>query len=501
MTARSAGFLLHPTSLPGRFGIGDLGPSAWAFLRWAQAAGQSLWQVLPLGPTGPGDSPYGGLSAFAGNPMLISPERLVEENLLPEGALASAPSFPEDRLDSEAVRHFKDPLLRQSWQTFLQSGPADIRAEHEAFCSSSPEVAWLDDWALFAAISSRENWAGWVAWPEGLARRRPESLDAARRELAPEIAYEKYLQFLFFRQWSALHAEGKRRGIGVLGDVPIYVSHGSADVWVHPEIFTLDESGMPELVAGVPPDYFSPTGQLWGYPLYRWDRMEERGFDWWVARFAANLRLADLVRVDHFRAFAAYWAVPANEETALHGRWMPGPGLRFFDAVRAALGGLPLVAEDLGTITPDVRELLEALGIPGMKVLQFAFSDDDHPYQPHRHVPNAVVYTGTHDNDTTRGWYRSLSGDARRRIFEYLGTSGLSIEWDLIRAAYESVAERAVVPAQDVFELGPEARMNNPAPSAGNWLWRARAEEFRPDRAARLRRLAELTGRLPARNS
>ncbi len=492
---RSAGVLLHASSLPGRFGIGDLGPQADRFLQWAEEAGQRIWQVLPLGPTGPGDSPYGALSAFAGNPLLISPEQLVKEGFLSETALAEAPSFPMEKVNFETVRGWKEKLFRNCWSRFGRGRDPTEREAFEVFCASAEELPWLADWALFSAIKRKHRGAAWTSWPDGLARREPSELAAARRDLAEEIAYRKFLQFLFFRQWGRVKEKANRRGIKVLGDIPIYIAHDSADVWSRPELFTLDAGGRPELVAGVPPDYYSETGQLWGYPLYRWDRMEEEGYAWWIERFRMRFRQADIARIDHFRGFVAYWAVPASEMTALNGRWLPGPGRKVFDAIARALGDLDIVAEDLGTITPDVEALLADLGFPGMKVLQFAFSEDDSPHLPHRHVPRSVVYTGTHDNDTARGWFEKLGEEGKRRVLDYLGSDARTISWDLIRAAYASVAERAVVPLQDIFDLGSEARMNTPAFGSGNWKWRALPEDFSPERAARLRRLAELTGR------
>ncbi len=491
VTARRAGLLLHLTSLPGRFGIGDLGPEAERFLAWAQLAGQTLWQLLPLAPTGLHDSPYAAASAFAGNPLLISPERLVEEGFLPEAALEGVPRLPKIRVAYAAVRRWKERLLQLSWEHFLLKGSARAREDFETFRAARQQSEWLADWALFAALRSRKG--GWPSWGEGLSFRRPEALAAARSELTDEIAYQEYLQFLFFRQWERIKAEANRRGIAIVGDIPIYMAHDSADVWVHRELFALDAAGRPEFVAGVPPDYFSPDGQLWGYPLYRWDRMETDGFAWWVSRIRMSLSLFDVLRIDHFRGFAACWAVPASERTARNGRWIPVPGERLFRIVRETFPQALIVAEDLGTITEDVRELLERLRIPGMKVLQFAFSEDDSVYLPHRHVRDCVVYTGTHD--TARGWFAALKKPAKRRVLDYLGGSGRAIEWDLIRAAYGSVADSAIVPLQDVFGLSSEARMNTPGRAQGNWSWRARPEQFTERRAERLRRLAQLTGR------
>jgi 4-alpha-glucanotransferase len=489
---RRAGILLHPTSLPGRFGVGDLGPEAVRFLAWAQSAGQSVWQVLPLHPTGAGDSPYGAASAFAGNPLLISPENLVEDGFLPGSALDGAPPFPEGRADFAGARRWKERILRASWE---HSRPAiESRADFLAFRQAAEQASWLPDWSLFAALKGREP-SPWTSWPEDLRRRRPEALAAARLDLAAEVAWQEYAQFLFFRQWTRLKAEANRHGIAILGDVPIYVSHDSADVWARQDLFLLDSSGMPEAVAGVPPDAFSETGQLWGYPLYRWDAMERDGFRWWIARLRLALSVADAARIDHFRGFAAGWSVPAAATSAIAGRWIPGPGLKLFEALRGALGDVPLVAEDLGVITGDVRSLLAALGIPGMRVLQFGFSENDSEHLPHRHVANCVVYTGTHDNDTTRGWFAALGSRERRRVLDYVGGDGRDIARDFIRAAFTSVAGLAVVPLQDVLGLGSEARMNTPGVGQGNWTWRARQGVLTPERAEGLGRIAAVAGR------
>ena len=493
--------LLHPTSLPGRFGVGDLGAEAERFLEWAASAGFTLWQVLPLGPTGGGNSPYGCASAFAGNPILISPEELLREGLLPEGSLEDVPGFPGEHVAFDRVIPWKQELLRRSFDHFRAHGPARIRQELDTFARAPEQASWLPDWALFAAARARQRGAPWWSWEAGLARREPAALERARRDLALDIDFAAYTQFLFFRQWGRVKRAANARGIVVMGDAPIYVSRDSSDVWSHRELFDLDEAGRPRAVSGVPPDYFSPTGQLWGNPLYLWDRMEQDGFAWWIARLRANLRLCDLLRIDHFRAFAAYWSVPAKETTALNGEWVPAPGEKLFAAAREALGGLPIVAEDLGIITPDVEALLQSVGVPGMKVLQFAFYEPDSGYLPHRHVQNAVVYTGTHDNDTARGWYARLSPEEKARVRDYLGGDGSAIEWDLIRAAYASVCDRAIVPLQDVLGLGSEARMNNPAEPGGNWGWRARADAFRPELAARLARLAVLTARASPRST
>jgi 4-alpha-glucanotransferase len=493
--SRAAGILLHPTSLPGPFGIGDLGPAAERFLDWAQAGGQSLWQVLPLGPSGAGNSPYTSISAFAGNPLLISPERLIEENLLGRDALWHAPGFPPGRVDYASVKAWKEPLLRDAWQGFRRAAPAELRDALAAFLSAPAQAPWLADWARFAALKARFGERPWTDWGPDLAFRDPDTLAAADEELSDEIAFHGFVQFLFFRQWAHVRDLARARGILLVGDIPIYAAHDSADVWANQELFELDGTGRPTAVAGVPPDYFSATGQLWGNPLYRWDLLEEKGYAWWIARIRSSLAACDLLRIDHFRAFSAYWSVPAVDRTALGGRWVPGPGRRLFDAAREALGALPILAEDLGDIDDDVRELLAALGFPGMKILQFGFYGADSDYLPHRHTPNCVVYTGTHDNDTARGWYAALKPEERERVWDYLGCDGREVEWALIRAAYGSVAERAIVPLQDVLGLGSEARMNTPSEPAGNWCWRAPADAWRPELAERLRRMAELSGR------
>jgi 4-alpha-glucanotransferase len=492
---RRAGVLAHPTSLPGPFLVGDLGPASERFLAWLEAAGQSIWQVLPLGPTGEAGSPYVARSSFAGNPVLISPERLVEDGLVPPEALAGAPPIAE-RVDLDLAERWKERLLREAWERFRRSPPPALRDELRAF-AADPAHAWLPDWELFSALRAAQRGRCWVEWPEPLARRDPGALEEARRELLVETGYHRFVQFLFFSQWGRLRAAARRRGIAVLGDVPMYVAHDSADVWAHPELFDLDASGRPRHVAGVPPDYFSPTGQRWGNPLYRWERMAGDGFRWWVERLRANLELADWVRLDHFRGLAAYWEVPAAEASALHGRWVPGPGMALLEALRAALGDLPIVAEDLGVITPDVEELRDRAGLPGMRVLQFAFGEEDSSHLPHRHVPHCLVYTGTHDNDTTLGWFVAASAGERERVLDYVGGDGIEPHWDLIRAAATSVAEWAIVPLQDVLGLGSEARMNTPGQSAGNWSWRAAADALRGEEARRLGRLARLTGRAP----
>ena len=491
---RSCGILLHPTSLPGRFGIGDLGESAYRFLDFLVETGQRLWQVLPLGPTGYGDSPYQAFSAFAGNPLLISPEELLREGALPADALDEVPRFPDDRADYRAGIRFKTALLRRSFEHFRKHASRAQQQEFASFCDA--EGSWLDDYALFMALKAHHKGAAWNTWEPDIAARQPEALAQWRHRLADEIAFQQYLQYQFFRQWCAVKRYANRRGIQIIGDVPIFVAYDSADVWIHPELFYLDESGNPTVVAGVPPDYFSPTGQLWGNPLYRWDVLARDDYAWWIQRLRATLRLVDIVRLDHFRGFEAYWEVPATEETAVHGRWVKGPGARFFYAVRRALGETPIIAEDLGVITPEVEALRRRFGFPGMKVLQFAFATDaSNEYLPHNYERNCVVYTGTHDNDTTVGWFCSLPEEERAFCLKYLGSDGREIHWDLIRLAMMSVADTVIVPLQDVLGLGSEARMNYPGRLGGNWAWRYTEGALTEEVCERLAELTETYGR------
>lgn len=497
---RSSGILLHPTSLPGHWGIGDLGPAAYQFIDFLAMAGQRLWQILPLGPTGYGDSPYQCFSAFAGNPMLISPERLIEGGLLTsdevEGTVAAyAHAFSPDRVNYGAAIEFKFALLHHSFARFRNgSFPAHTEAFNQ-FCTAN--ARWLDDYALFMAIKERHGGASWNSWERDIATRKPAALKRWSAQVALEIEMQKYFQYLFFSQWQPLKAYANERDIRIIGDAPIFVAYDSADVWANPKFFFIDDDGNPSVVAGVPPDYFSATGQRWGNPLYRWDRMAKNNYAWWHDRLKTNLTSVDILRLDHFRGFAAYWEVPATEETAIKGKWADGPGAAFFSRLERALGDLPLIAEDLGLITPDVEELREQFKLPGMKVLQFAFGDDAHnPYLPHNYTSNYVVYTGTHDNNTTLGWFQDLSDPERERVQRYLGRDGSDISWDMIRLALGSVADMCIIPLQDVLRLGADARMNLPGMVGGNWSWRCRAEAFDPGLAFGLRLLTETYGRV-----
>ena len=489
---RSAGVLLHPTSLPGRYGIGDLGDELTGFLDWSASAGMRMWQVLPLNPPGYGASPYGCVSSFAGNPLLISPQRLLHENLLEPEDVSDVPVFADERVEFDRVAETKFALLRIAWRRF-ESSP--LRDAHDAFVAAPEQREWLDDYALFMSLKESAGGQPWWKWDKKLVRREPAAMRRAREEHEGEIRFWRFVQFLFFRQWEAVRTAARTRGISIIGDVPIYVACDSADVWGHRELFELDESGQPTVVAGVPPDYFSATGQRWGNPLYRWERMQELEFRWWIGRVRTNLRFADVLRLDHFRGFAAYWEIPASEPTAVHGRWMPGPGNALFNAMRAALGDLPLIAEDLGFITQDVHDLRTSTGLPGMRILQFGFAQVDSPHLPHRYDPHTVVYTGTHDNDTARGWFSTASETERKSARDYLGCDGESVSACLIRAAYSSVAETAIVPVQDILDLGTEARMNRPGAETNNWSWRLLPGALTHEHAAHLRRLAEITGR------
>ncbi|MCA9973482.1 MAG: 4-alpha-glucanotransferase [Anaerolineales bacterium] len=498
---RAAGVLVHPTSFPSRYGVGDLGAAAYRFVDFLIENKQSYWQILPLGPTGYADSPYQCFSAFAGNPLLISPDRLVAEGYLPATAVQHVPPFPADAVDYGAVIPYKNELLAQAHAHFQAHGSQAQQDAYADFCAA--QAHWLDDFALFMAVKNHhaDHEGGvWNTWPADIAQREPAAMATWREKLADAVDRHKFLQFLFFSQWLELKEYANERGIKVIGDIPIFVAYDSADVWANPELFFLEEDGAPLFIAGVPPDYFSETGQRWGNPLYRWQRMADRGYDWWVKRLQMTFTQADVVRIDHFRGFEAYWEIPADEPTAVVGRWVKGPGPAFFRQMRAALGELPIIAEDLGVITREVRALRDEFDFPGMKILQFAFGGErNSDFLPHNfQTPNCVVYTGTHDNETTVGWYWSASEWERDHVRRYLGVDGHDIAWDMIRLAWMSVADTAVATMQDLMGLGSEARMNFPGKTGGYWRWRYRPEMLTPHIGARLRELTELYGRVPA---
>ncbi len=492
---RCCGVLLHPTCLPSPFGVGDFGPGARSYLKWLVDAGAAWWQVLPLNPAGPGQSPYSSNCSFAGNTLLISPELLVEDGLLDESDLADPPEFPDYLVDFERVAPWKEELLRHACERFDQAPPAGMETELEEFRKQHGH--WLADYVLFTAIGNQQGSVSWRDWPQGLARREPKALRSFRRQHERELRFVELCQFLFFRQWDALRSEAARLGVSFLGDVPIFVDYRSAEVWAHPELFLLDEEGNPTVVAGVPPDYFSPNGQLWGNPEYNWERMADDGYSWWCSRLRHALTLMDATRLDHFRGFVGSWHVDAAETDAVKGRWVPGPGRALFDAVAEQLGRLPFVAEDLGDITEDVHELRRGLGLPGMAILQFAFSTDKRStFIPYAHTRDLVVYTGTHDNNTTLGWYlEEANQEQKQLLLRYAGSGGHEVYWDMIRLALGSVAETAVIPHQDLLGLGSDCRMNTPGSGLGNWRFRVTPWMLEAGVAERLAGLAWVYGR------
>jgi 4-alpha-glucanotransferase len=496
---RRSGILLHPTSLPGRFGIGDLGDGAYHFVDFLAAARQTYWQILPLAPTGYGDSPYQTLSAFAGNPMLTSPEKLVEAGHLAPADVRDAPNFPSERVDFNAVGSYKTALLDRAFANFGAHASAEERGAFARFCGE--QSFWLDEFALFMALKESQQLRAWYEWEKEFATRQPAALTRARQSLAREIEKHKYRQWQFSEQWRALKRYANARGVRIIGDIPIFVSRDSVDVWANARLFQLDENLEPKVVSGVPPDYFSATGQLWGHPLYRWDAMARDGFAWWIARFRATFERADVARIDHFRGFYNYWEVPAGETTAVKGRWLRAPGRELFRAVTAALGDVAIIAEDLGEFDAESRAGVDALqaefAFPGMKVLQFAFnSDARNLFLPHNWTRDCVAYTATHDNDTAVGWFQSVSDDERASVRRYLPSDGSNIAWDLIRAAWASVANTAMTTAQDLLSLGSAARMNFPSTfGPPNWCWRVLPGALDDAIAARLAELTVVYGR------
>ena len=493
---RATGILLHPTSLPAPGGIGDFGPAAYRFVDFLASANQGLWQVLPLGPLGFGNSPYSATSAFAGNPLLISLERLAEHGWLDPSRISDLPRTVGP-VDYESIFRRKMPLLAEAARNFVGKANGLARSRFELYCQQNRE--WLEDFVLFDSLRARFKLANWNEWPRELAHRNPDALAKVRSELAQDLQMRRALQFAFSEQWLALRQYCAQRSVRVAGDIAIFVNYDSADVWTHPELFRLDANLNPEVVSGVPPDFFSATGQRWGNPLYRWDVMKERGYDWWVERLRAVTTQCDFIRLDHFRGFEQFWEIDAAEPTAINGRWVDGPKDDLFASVCRALGGLPFFAEDLGYITPEVHGLRKRLQIPGMAVLQFGFGDKGaHIYLPQQMTPDTVIYTGTHDNDTTLGWWANgASAGDRRNVEAYLGKADDGMHWSFIRAAQASVASLSVVPLQDVLGLGSEARMNTPSQQAGNWRWRYQPELLTEGLARKLALLAEVADRIP----
>lgn len=492
---RSAGILLHPTSLPGPYGIGDLGAAARAWVDTLARARQTWWQMLPLTPPGEGDSPYQAFSAFAGNPALIAPDGLLDDGLIDKADLIGL-DFLDGRVDYPKVNRFKAALLHRAWERFRAGAGAAVKSAYAGFRRRHSD--WVDDFALFMAIKETRTGIPWTEWPGDLVVREPAALKRATRTLADAIDRIRFAQFLFFRQLGALRAYAKTRGVRLIGDLPIFISAESADVWAHPEYFELDARRRPKVVAGVPPDFFSRTGQRWGNPHYNWKVMRRDGFAWWCARLRSALAEVDLVRLDHFRGFEAYWEVPASCPTAEVGRWVKAPGAPLFRALRAALGGMPLIAEDLGEISPQVERLRHEFGLPGMKILQFAFGGAvEDRFLPHNYDRNCVVYTGTHDNDTTVGWYAGLKPDEHAVLRRYVPNVERDPAGEMIRVAWASVADLAIAPLQDLLGLGNEARMNLPGTETGNWSWRCTNGMLKSDRIDHLAELTATYGRIP----
>jgi len=500
---RSGGVLLHPTSLPGPYGVGDLGPQAYRFVDWLASAGCKLWQVLPLGPTGYGDSPYQCFSAFAGNPYLISPDDLLQDGLLTQDDLTDVPTFNASRVDFGLLIPWKLNLLLKVFSRFDSASDA-LHKEFDYFCAEN--VSWLDDYALFMSLKEANGGGAWRDWDKPIRTRGKRAMDKARKEHAENVRRYSFYQFLFFRQWNNLRNYANEQNVKIIGDIPIFIAYDSADAWSHPELFFLDKNSLPTVVAGVPPDYFSPTGQLWGNPLYRWDVHKETEYAWWLARFRAVLDQVDIVRLDHFRGFAGYYEIPFGSTTAETGRWAPGPGFDFFKTLDAKLSEartaeieLPIIAEDLGVITPDVEKLRDDFKLPGMKILQFGFDSAKNPFLPHNYPAQCAAYTGTHDNDTARGWFDSAPENEREFSLRYLNMRpsngadpSAGFARNLIRSVWSSVAVFALAPMQDMLNLGTDARMNFPSRLGGNWEWRMRDEDMSATLAQSLRELNEL---------
>ena len=498
MKERASGILLHISSLPSPCGIGDLGSSAYKFVDFLAEAKQKYWQILPLNPTDTAydNSPYSSISAFAGNRLLISPELLIQQGLLKKSDIGTPPSFPQERSAYFTVSSYKEELFHRAYGHFIKIKVG--KYEYEKFCQENSH--WLEDYALFVALKEHFHRKAWNRWQSEIRDRQSDVLLRAKGQLKDRVEKEKFIQFIFFQQWSSLKSYGKQKAVYFLGDVPIYVNYDSVEVWANPEIFKLDERKRAIVVSGVPPDYFSRTGQLWGNPIYRWDRLKERGYGWWIQRMKHNLHLFDLIRIDHFRGFVAFWEVPAGEKTATYGRWVKAPAEDFFSNLSKQFPHLPVIAEDLGVITPDVREIMRRFRFPGMRVLLFAFGEDnsEHPYLPHNYSRECVVYTGTHDNNTVRGWLeKEATPEDKRRLFGYLGreTTSDQLPWELIRLAMMSVAKVVIIPMQDILELGEEARMNRPGSMQGNWRWRMLPDQLTTALADRLKETTKIYGR------
>lgn len=494
LTDRASGILLHPTSLPGALGAGDFGPDAYKFVDWLASAGQTYWQVLPLGEIGPGNSPYMSSSAFAGSILLIDLVELSHQGWLCSDDLVPHPDFQSDRVNFTLLRPFRIERLRRAAKKFFAGSHDNMHREYTEFCLTEKE--WLEDYALFMAIAERENWREWSLWPKELAHRDAQALRTIESICDEDIGFWKFCQWSFARQWSNLRLYASERGVKIIGDVPIFVAYHSADVWAHQRLFELDENGRPLVVAGVPPDYFCETGQLWGNPLYRWNIHEQSGYAWWIARLRHALQLADLVRIDHFRGFAAYWQVAADAPNAIHGKWVPGPGVKLFEAFERAFPHLPIIAEDLGLITHDVIELRDQFNLPGMRILQFAFAEgESNHFLPHHYIPNTIAYTGTHDNDTILGWWSSNSKQEKTFARHYLGTDGHEIHWDMMRAISNSVANIVIFPLQDVLGLSGDHRMNFPGRTTGSWEWRFSWNQIQLNHTQTLANMSSQNGR------
>ncbi|MDG5766949.1 4-alpha-glucanotransferase [Balneolales bacterium ANBcel1] len=491
---RSCGTLVHPTSFPSDFAIGDLGKGAYGFIDFLEQTNQAIWQILPLGPTGFGNSPYASYSAFAGNPYLVSPEMLKEKGLLTEEELAPARVSQSDKTDYEKAYEIKDRLLSIACKRFYERDDADEQRQFKAFKQENSE--WLDDYVLFMACLIDNGRKPWNQWDKALAKREKKALDNAKKQLNETVDAQYWVQFEFFNQWMSLRKYANERSIKIIGDIPIFVDHNSADVWANKEYFEVDETGNRLLVAGVPPDYFSDTGQLWGNPLYRWKKLENKGYKWWIDRFRQMFHMFDAIRVDHFRGFDAYWEVAADAETAQNGRWVKGPGEKLFVAIEKELGKLPIIAEDLGVITPSVVALRDRFNFPGMKVLQFAFDDPGNGFLPHNYTTsNCIVYSGTHDNDTSLGWYRQAPEKERNYLREYTRSDGSEVSWELIRLGMLSVANQAIFPLQDFMALDGEHRMNFPGTTENNWMWRYTDEMFQNVDQDKIRHIIAISNR------